>query len=280
VRKGQSGKQERSTAPRTSVSAAGRRVAQQKKDDRDRRRREISQRRFLYGVLVVGAVIALVWGAVAFWQAPIFTIDSVEVSGVHHLAKSEVLSLAAVSPDETLLRVSPRRVESRVKTSPWIAEATVTRRFPHTLDVTVTERQPFALVDAQGAGQWLVTADGYWIVAKTKESTAGIVPIKDVSGLRPTSGTTANSRVLLNALAVLSGISPQLRAKTKSVSASTVEKTMLVLKNDVQIAIGDSEDIQKKDLIARGILSREKRVVYVNVRITDRPTWRGLESDN
>jgi cell division protein FtsQ len=53
---------------------------------------------------------------------------------------------------------------------------------------------------------------------------------------------------------------------------------MLVLKNDIQVFVGSSDEIAKKDLIARAILGKEKKVVYVNVRVTDRPTWRGLDS--
>jgi cell division protein FtsQ len=55
---------------------------------------------------------------------------------------------------------------------------------------------------------------------------------------------------------------------------------MLVLKNDIQVFFGPAEEVAKKDLIARSILKREKNIVYINVRITDRPTWRGLNAAN
>jgi hypothetical protein len=79
-------------------------------------------------------------------------------------------------------------------------------------------------------------------------------------------------------LVVTTGMATEVGHISGMLQATTVEKTMLVLKNDIQVFIGSSDEIAKKDLIARAILGKEKNVVYVNVRVTDRPTWRGLDS--
>jgi cell division protein FtsQ len=271
---------ERAGTRTPKVSSAGRKVASQKRDDRDKRRREISRRRALAGVLVVIAVAGVVWGLVALWRAPLFTVDTITVTGNVHLSRNAVLQLAAVPPDATLLRLPDKAIVSRIETSPWVASASVRRSFPHTLDVTVSERTPIALVDAGVAGSWMVSSDGHWVAKRAKEPTGTLIPVRDVPGLNPQAGARISSAELSNALAVISGISGQLKSQTKFVSAATIEKTMIVLKNDVQIFVGPSEDIAKKDVIARGILSSKKDVVYVNVRVTDRPTWRGLAPAN
>jgi cell division protein FtsQ len=85
---------------------------------------------------------------------------------------------------------------------------------------------------------------------------------------------------LLNALAVLTGLSPELRAKVRTVSAPTVDKTALILPRGVQVFFGSAEDVTKKDIVARSILADNKNVVYVNVRVVNRPTWRGLDTAN
>jgi cell division protein FtsQ len=204
----------------------------------------------------------------------------VKVTGNVHLTRDEVLRLAAVPPDATLLRLPEQQILSRIQASPWIAHADVTRGFPNTLNVAVTERTALAVVDAGQAGEWLASRDGHWIVAHSTEPTAGLVVVRDVPNLRPMQGAKINSAELNNALAVIVGISAQLKGQTKFVSAASVERTMIVLNNDVQVFVGPAEDIAKKDLIARGILGSRKGVVYVNVRVTDRPTWRGLTPAN
>jgi cell division protein FtsQ len=264
-------------APRPS---AGRKVASKKRDDRDRRRRQISRRRALFALLVIAFIGGIAWGAVALWQAPLFTVHTVRVRGNVHLARDVVLKLAAVPPDATLLRLPKQQILSRVQASPWVAHAEVTRGFPSTLNIVVTERTALVLVDAGPAGEWLASSDGYWIVRHSNEPTAGLVPVRDVPNLRPVEGLKINSTELKNALAVVAGISTQLRSQTKFVSAASVERTMIVLNNDVQVFVGPADDMAKKDLIARGILGSKKGVVYVNVRVTDRPTWRGLTPAN
>jgi cell division protein FtsQ len=262
------------------VVSAGRKVAGQKRQERDRRRAEIGRRRALMLAVAVVLVVAVGWGMVALWQAPLFTIDTVNVTGVSHLKREDVLKLAAIPPDATLVRLPKAQIVARIQSSPWVSGVEVTRSFPNTLDVAIAERVPTATVDAQAAGQWLVSGDGYWIAPRGKDPTGTLVPIRDVPNLRPAAGQKIGSPELTNALAVIAGLSPELKAKTKLVSAASVEKTMLVLKNDIQVFFGPAEEVAKKDLIARSILSREKNIVYINVRITDRPTWRGLNAAN
>jgi len=277
--------EQRSTSERAGSrvpkpSSAGRRVASQKRDDRDRRRKEIGRRRLLLVAAAIIAVAVVAWGLVALWRAPLFTVDSVKVSGLAHLTNAQVLALAAVPKDATLLHLTPAEVEQRIEASPWVASAKVNRSFPHTLVLDVTERVPVAMADAGARGQWLVTGDGHWVSRRSKEPTGALVPIRDVPGLVPVAGAKNASAELNNALAVIGGLSPQLKAQVAFVSAPSVQATMLVLKNQVQVFVGSSDEIAKKDLIARTILGKEKNLVYVNVRVTDRPTWRGLNPSN
>ncbi len=94
----------------------------------------------------------------------------------------------------------------------------------------------------------------------------------------PIAGKVTDSRELKNALAVVAGLTPALRAKVKSVSAPTVDKTALTLVDNIQVFVGSAEEISKKDQLIRQILAKEKKLVYINVRVVSRPTWRGLEA--
>ncbi len=44
--------------------------------------------------------------------------------------------------------------------------------------------------------------------------------------------------------------------------------------------VGSADQIAKKDQLVRQILAKEKKLVYINVRVVDRPTWRGLDAAN
>lgn len=261
-------------------TGAGRKVANVKRDERERRQRGLARRRVLTVLALAMGVVALAGGLVALWRAPLFSVRTVEVVGVTHLTRDAVLKRAAIPSGTTLLRVPAQDIEKRLAGEPWVASATVSRRFPGTLVVTVVERAAVALVDVGGTSLWLVDADAHWLGRRSAEDTAAAMTIRDIEGLTPKPGNQSQSPELRNALDVFKGLSPELRALTRTISAPSVDKTALLTTKDVQIFVGSSDDIAKKDRVAREILSQQKNVVYVNVRVVERPTWRGLDTPN
>ena len=144
----------------------------------------------------------------------------------------------------------------------------------------MVERVPVALVDAGGAELWLASADGYWLSRRSAEDTTPVPTIRDTPGAVPLAGKVASSDEVRNALAVVAGLSPELRGRVRTVSAPTIDKTSITLDDGIQVFIGEATDIAKKDQRIRQILSEQKKLVYINVRVVDRPTWRGLEDSN
>lgn len=277
-RRGTQGSRERAT--KKTGKGPGARMANVKRDERERRQRAMSQRRTLVMVALAILAMVLIWGLVALWRAPIFSVDTTVVTGNSRLSTTAVLARAKVPEDATLLRLPKRRIVSALLADPWIAEARVVRRYPHTLAIEIVERKPAATVDAGGTNIWLIDGSGTWLSKRSAEDTAAMPVVRDVENLTPKSGERVASPELLNALAVLAGLSPELRAKVRTVSAPTVDKTALILPHGIQVFFGSAEDVAKKDTVARAILAKNKNVVYVNVRVVNRPTWRGLDTTN
>jgi cell division protein FtsQ len=222
-----------------------------------------------------------VWGLVALWRAPIFVVESVSVTGIRHLSEADVVRIAAVPQGVTLLRLQSGEITRRLLAEPWIGKVRISRRFPHAVEIAVTERTPVAIVDAGGTSLWLIDGSGYWLGKRTAEESAAVPTIRDVEALSPVAGAQSTSKELRNALAVLQGLSPTLLSKVRTVSAPTIDRTALILPRGVQVLIGSAADIAKKDEVALKLLTGNKNVVFVNVRVVNRPTWRpGLNSGN
>lgn len=199
------------------------------------------------------------------------------VSGTKHLTPEQVAALAAVPGDATLLRLPAKQIETRVKSNAWVADAELDRDFPSTLRIVITERAPAAVVDTGGTSLWVVAGDGVWLSERTEAESQTVV-VRDIAGLRPVSGQKSASKELANAILVARALSPELKALTRAITAPTVDKTAILTTDDVEIFVGDAEQMVEKDRIAREILEREEgKVVYINVRVVDRPTWRGLD---
>jgi cell division protein FtsQ len=255
-------------------------MASAKRDDRDRRRRAIMRRRVALGVLAVAAAVAVVWGLAALWRAPLLPVKVVQIDGASRLTTESVLASAAIPAGSTLPKLAKSQILDRLRANPWIAEASITRSLPGTVKISIVERTPVAIVDAGGTEIWLMSADGHWLGRRSAEDTMAVPTIRDAPGAVPIAGNTTNSKELANALAVVEGLSPELRARVVTVSAPTVDKTALALTDNIQVFVGSAEDMAKKDQLIRQILAKEKKLVYINVRVVDRPTWRGLDPTN
>src|SRR5712664_3064507 len=79
-----------------------------------------------------------------------FNIAAVAVAGERHLSREEILAAAGVTGRASLLFFDVADARARLKTNPWIAEATVQKLLPDRLVISITEREPFALWQKAG----------------------------------------------------------------------------------------------------------------------------------
>ncbi len=102
----------------TTGSPAGRRMANEKRDERDRRRRSIMRRRVAFGIAVAVAIVAIIWGLVALWSAPLLPVKVVRVTGVSRMTTESVLASAAIPPGATLLKLPKSQILERLRAQP------------------------------------------------------------------------------------------------------------------------------------------------------------------
>jgi cell division protein FtsQ len=219
---------------------------------------------------------SVIFGCVALYRSPLLTVTRVEVVGTLHITQDRVRALAQVPEDATLIRFPADAVAERVARDPWVASVTVSRLFPDGMRIRLTEREPVAMVDA-GSTFWLVDRTGMVMAKRSVEQTATAVVVRDVPGLDPKAGRRTSSEPLMNAIAVLAGISQRLRSEIGSISAPTIDGTTLYTKDRVEIVFGDAAEARTKDALVLRILDEHRgKVVSIDVRTIDRPTWRGL----
>jgi len=74
-----------------------------------------------------------------------FQIADLSVTGHDQLTREEVLASAQVTGRSSLLFLDVDTTRERLKTNPWIADATVRKLLPGQLQIEIRERVPFAL---------------------------------------------------------------------------------------------------------------------------------------
>jgi cell division protein FtsQ len=88
-----------------------------------------------------------------------FRIASIALTGQRQITREEILTIAGVTGRTSLLFLDAADVRERLKTNPWIADATVLKLYPGRLHITVTEREAFALWQKDGKVS-VIAADG------------------------------------------------------------------------------------------------------------------------
>lgn len=132
----------------------GTRAAQSKDQSAQARRMRIASRcrnvLYVLGGLAVAAAVCWVGLLVVRQVTPALhrglEIREVFVEGIHQVTKEEVLNRLALKKGIAQYQVSLAYLADRLRTHPWIKEATVERLPLHALRVTIVERKPAAIV--------------------------------------------------------------------------------------------------------------------------------------
>jgi cell division protein FtsQ len=79
-----------------------------------------------------------------------FRITTVAINGRKQLSQDEVLAIGGVTGRSSLLFLDAAAVRDRLKANPWIADATVIKYYPGSLEIDIVERSAFALWQQDG----------------------------------------------------------------------------------------------------------------------------------
>ena len=90
-------------------------------------------------------------------------------------------------------------------------------------------------------------------------------------------GTECIDANVNNALDIVAGMTTELADHVVEVSAAGTVETTLLLDNGVEVAFGKAEDIRDKERTILKILEENPDgISYINVRVVETPTWRGI----
>jgi len=83
-------------------------------------------------------------------NSPLFALERIEVAGTLRASLGELPPLNGMEPAGNLLTLDIQEVVRRLEAQPEVESASVAKKFPNQLVVRVEERQPVALVVAEG----------------------------------------------------------------------------------------------------------------------------------
>lgn len=100
------------------------------------------------GAFAVSLICGLCYGTYrALNSTTFFKLKNIEVSSAKRLTRDEILGLAGVEPGKDLLRMNLKRMGEHILQNPWVETVRVNRYFPDGISISITEREPLAVLN-------------------------------------------------------------------------------------------------------------------------------------
>jgi cell division protein FtsQ len=198
-----------------------------------------------------------------------FRIVSVALAGQHHISREDVLAAAGVTDTTSLLFLDVEQTRERLKSNPWIADATVLKLYPGELQIGIREREAFALW--QKDGRVSVIADDGTVLEPYVAPRLIELPL--------VVGRGAETRAK-EFLAMLDRY-PDLRASVRATVLVGERRWNLRLKNGIDVRLPETDIAPALERLVA--LEKEKTlttrdIVAIDLRLPDRVTVRLSEA--
>ncbi|RSD10364.1 cell division protein FtsQ/DivIB [Amycolatopsis eburnea] len=230
------------------------RAARAKTGPRARPNRQAEIRRRWVALLTVLTIVA---GVYLLFFSSMLGVKDVAVSGARTVPADQIRAVAAVPADQPLLRLDADEIRDRVAGMPGIATVEVSRSWPNTVEITVTERTAIAFFDSGPGGDGVHLVDGGGVVFKTVPARpAGLPELKLPK-------VSADDPVTRAVTAVLGVIPEQLLKQVTTATAKTPASVEFTLSSGKIVRWGTAEQTDRKAKVLAALLTQEGKVYDV-----------------
>jgi len=237
-----------------TVTVAGRDFTRRRWRHRLRRLRP-----FLYVAVVLLLAGAAVW---TVYFSSVLAVRDVSVRGSTTVSSVRVEAVARAPLGRQLARVDLGAIQARVETIPAVRSVSVSRSWPHTVAIRITERTPVAVVD-RGAGLQAVDEDG--VLFGSYAHRPADLPLLQTA-------PDVKAEALAEAARVVTSLRPDIKAKVQRVDVETVDRIRLLLGDGRTVMWGSAQDSAQKAEVLAVLL--EQKASEIDVSVPGRPTTR------
>ncbi len=199
-------------------------------------------------VISAAAVVLAIAGGLGWlvFYSGVLALSTIEVQGTDALSVATVKEVLAIPDGTPLARVDLAAAENALENISAVESASVTRDWPSTLVVEITERSAVAAVELDGT-TWLVDRFGVRF-AQVSELPEGVVSLRLTGSGPQEAATTA-------AIEVLQALTADVRALLVQITASSPTVIELELTEGRTVLWGGPEDSDRKGQILSGLLA-------------------------
>lgn len=226
---------------------------------------------------VAGIIIALAlyagYRAVAVVSGlDIFRIDRINVRGNHRLSSGEVLAMLENLRGRSVLAVDLGEWRRALLSSPWVADASLRRTLPSTVDVVILERAPLGIGRINGA---LFLVDDRGAVIDEYGPNYADLDLPIIDGLSSTGEAQEDLYRALLARRLLDALRPRnMASQISQIDVSDSRNAVVLLEGDpTLIRLGNErfvERLQSYRELAPTLREQVPAIDYVDLRFDER----------
>jgi cell division protein FtsQ len=240
---------------------------------RRRRRKSPARRLRPFWFLVVVVLLAGATGAYWLITWPALDPHRIEVTGNRIVSRQAILAAARVDPRRNMWLQNTRAMDARIEAIPDVGDASVRRLPPDVLEIAVTERVPYAVID-DGGTRFTVDRTLRVLQAGVRPGSETLPVLHVALAATPAPGATLANE----SAAALAAIADRAQAAHLAVASLADDRygdVAMVLRSHVRVLLGDATQLDRRLAMVSPILAQvdrgHRRITTVDLRAITTP---------
>ncbi|MFZ5899360.1 MAG: cell division protein FtsQ/DivIB [Bacillota bacterium] len=181
-------------------------------------------------------------------RSSLFEVRCVTVLGNRMLTQEEVVKAAGIPPGVNIFRVHLGEAEQRVEGLAAVKQASLKRHFPGTIEISITERTPLALVEVKGQF-WSVDSEG--VPLRREQLSKQGLPLLTVDG--------SEQCLTQKGLRTISLLPPEAVRELSEVHVNKEQRVLAYTLEGFEIRFGEAQNPQEQGLMLIEILKSVRK---------------------
>jgi cell division protein FtsQ len=210
-------------------------------------------KRMFSGVLML---LVLLIAGFLFLNSSFFTVTSIVAQGNKYMSSDEIYAVASLPQHSNIFRLNVGDVKERLSRDLRVAQVSVSRQFPNTIVINITERKPLAYI---ASSYGFVELDKQGVVLAAYKNIKKIrVPM--ITGVRLDAAYVSdqiNNQAVLYVLSYLANLDEETLDQLSEINVAD-GKLNAYTNNSIQIRIGAVDKLMEKAKLTQDMLKEIK----------------------
>lgn len=199
-------------------------------------------------------------------QSPIFSVKDIEIIGRNEISQQELVKLSGVALGNNIFKLNLKDGQDKIQLLPAVKDVKITRKFPSTVVIQLTERSPVAFLSV---GNTFVEIDAEGIYIRPGKMQEKSIPIITGCNVKDAKiGLEIKNSDVHTALQVIAELPKEMVNILSEIHIDGQRRVIVYTIHGVQGRFGYPEEIAQKGRIFLQVLSQlddGQRIEYVDL---------------